>query len=154
MKISKEKSSPPPSPQESKHPQFHTPPPKKNPHHLPPVVSKLTQPFPWPDDAYPSPSCTSLSPACAGSCWPPAPRPWAPPYVSTAAWPACSGWWGPPTAPGCWWPAGQNNSTSQVCLMIADIALFSALSLRLHVVLQEWLAFYSAFFEYPPKWCT
>ena len=27
-------------------------------------------------------------------------------------------------------------------------------SLRSPVALHEWLAFYSAFFEYPPKWCT
>ena len=27
-------------------------------------------------------------------------------------------------------------------------------SLRSHVILHEWLAFYSASFEYPPKWCT
>ena len=35
------------------------------------------------------------------------------------------------------------------------IALFSALEQTLcsHVILQEWLVFYSAF-EYPPKWCT
>ena len=37
------------------------------------------------------------------------------------------------------------------------IALFSAHwadSLHSHVILQEWIAFYRAFFEYPPKWCT
>ena len=37
------------------------------------------------------------------------------------------------------------------------IALFPlswAGSLRSHVILHEWIAFYSAFFEYPPKWCT
>ena len=27
-------------------------------------------------------------------------------------------------------------------------------SLRSHVILHEWIAFYGAFFEYPPKWCT
>ena len=27
-------------------------------------------------------------------------------------------------------------------------------SLRSHVILHEWIAFYSAFFEYPPKGCT
>ena len=26
-------------------------------------------------------------------------------------------------------------------------------SLRSYVILHEWIAFYSAFFEYPPKWC-
>ena len=32
--------------------------------------------------------------------------------------------------------------------------LYSADSLRSHVILHEWIAFYSAFIEYPPKWCT
>ena len=27
-------------------------------------------------------------------------------------------------------------------------------SLRSRVILHEWIAFYSAFFDYPPKWCT
>ena len=34
------------------------------------------------------------------------------------------------------------------------ILRFRADSLRSHVILHEWLAFYSAFFKYSPKWCT
>ena len=42
-------------------------------------------------------------------------------------------------------------------MMIAYIALFSALLSRLTVLVcgSAWVtSFYSAFFEYPPKWCT
>ena len=39
-------------------------------------------------------------------------------------------------------------------LLYSAILRFRADSLRSHVILHEWIAFYSAFFEYPPKWCT
>ena len=47
-----------------------------------------------------------------------------------------------------------------VCLYYYWSLLYSAIlrsradSLRSRVILHEWIAFYSAFFEYPPKWCT
>ena len=39
-------------------------------------------------------------------------------------------------------------------LLYSAILRSRADSLRLHVIRHEWLAFYSASFEYPPKWCT
>ena len=39
-------------------------------------------------------------------------------------------------------------------LLYSTILRSRADSLRSHVILYEWIAFYSAFFEYPPKWCT
>ena len=39
-------------------------------------------------------------------------------------------------------------------LLYSAILRSRADSLRSHVILHEWIAFYSAFFEYPPKWCT
>ena len=46
-------------------------------------------------------------------------------------------WW--------WW---------QWLLLYSAILCSRADSLCLHVILHEWLAFYSMFFYYPPKWCT
>ena len=39
-------------------------------------------------------------------------------------------------------------------LLYSTILHSQADSLRLHVILHGWTAFYSGFFEYPPKWCT
>ena len=39
-------------------------------------------------------------------------------------------------------------------LLYSAILCSRADSLRSHVILHEWIAFYSAFFKYPPKWCT
>ena len=39
-------------------------------------------------------------------------------------------------------------------LLYSAILRSRADSLRSHVILHGWTAFYSAFFEYPPKWCT
>ena len=39
-------------------------------------------------------------------------------------------------------------------LLYSAILRSRADSLRSHVILREWMAFYSVFFEYPPKWCT
>ena len=39
-------------------------------------------------------------------------------------------------------------------LLYSAILRSRADSLRSHVILHVWLAFYSAFFKYPPKWCT
>ena len=46
------------------------------------------------------------------------------------------------------------NSVCYWSLLYSAILRSRADSLRSHVILHEWLAFYSAFFEYPPKWCT
>ena len=51
-------------------------------------------------------------------------------------------------------------SSITVCVVICFYIIYSAIlrsqavSLCLHVILHEWLAFYSVLFEYPPKWCT
>ena len=57
--------------------------------------------------------------------------------------------------------AGHAHSDLVSCCLIdwwSLIQRYSPLSradsLRSHVILHEWLAFYCAFFEYPPKWCT
>ena len=39
-------------------------------------------------------------------------------------------------------------------LLYSAILRSRADSLRSHAILHEWMAFYSAFFEYLPKWCT
>ena len=39
-------------------------------------------------------------------------------------------------------------------LLYSAVLCFWADSLCLHVILHEWIAFYCAFYEYPPKWCT
>ena len=58
-------------------------------------------------------------------------------------------------------PGGQTESfvRKEAGLWLTDDRLYSAIlrlswadSLRSHAVLHEWLAFYSVFFEYPPKW--
>ena len=52
------------------------------------------------------------------------------------------------------------ETTFCMMMMIAFIYIwrFSPLSradsLHSHVIRHEWIAFYSTFFEYPPKWCT
>ena len=47
----------------------------------------------------------------------------------------------------CWWWCCWSLLYNAVLRSWTD-------SLRSHVILHEWLAFYSASFEYTPKWCT
>ena len=53
------------------------------------------------------------------------------------------------TAPELW-----HQSCCCWSLLYSAILRSRADSLRSHVILHEWIAFYSACFEYPPKWCT
>ena len=52
----------------------------------------------------------------------------------------------------------QGKLTTSVCyywlILYSAILRSRADSLHSNVILHEWIAFYSAFFEYPPKWCT
>ena len=48
---------------------------------------------------------------------------------------------------------GGTDKTTRWSLLHSAILRSRADSLRSHVILHEWLAFCSSFFEYPPKWC-
>ena len=56
-----------------------------------------------------------------------------------------------------WW---RQRRVYFIVLFLLIAFIYSAVlrsredSLHRHVILHEWLAFYSASFQYPPKWCT
>ena len=57
-------------------------------------------------------------------------------------------------------PTGRTKTNASCCCCCCWSLLYNAIfrsradSMRPRVILHVWLALYSAFFKYPPKWCT